>query len=197
VLDVRGNSGGYDPNILPTFLRGQWSCGDYYIVSRDGKARSRRRLQALPVALLVNSGTASRGEGLALKFRAHKIGPIVGEETAGMASGGARRAPAPDGSMLWFTAAPWRDSTAARYEGQACVPDVAADGDAIRRGSSTGAKSVPAVAVTAVSSQRRWIGGIRRRFCACARREGRDGLRWPGHARHDRHEAGAAAKVGA
>jgi hypothetical protein len=23
-----GNSGGHDPNILPTFLRGQWSAGD-------------------------------------------------------------------------------------------------------------------------------------------------------------------------
>jgi len=128
VLDVRANSGGYDPNILPTFLRGQWSSGDYYVVSRDGKRLSPPSYKPLPVALLVNSGTASAGEALALKFRAHKIGPIVGEETAGMASGGAGAHQLPDGSLLWFTARTLEGLDGRRYEGQGVVPDVAASG---------------------------------------------------------------------
>ena len=128
VLDVRGNSGGYDPNILPTFLRGQWSSGDYYLVSRDGKRLTPPAYKVLPVALLVNSGTASAGEALALKFRAHKIGPIVGEETAGMASGGAGAHVLPDGSMLWFTARTLEGLDGRRYEGEGVVPDVAATG---------------------------------------------------------------------
>ena len=128
VLDVRGNSGGYDPNILPTFLRGQWSSGDYYLVSRDGKRVSPPAYKPLPVALLVNSGTASAGEALALKFRAHKIGPIVGEETAGMASGGAGAHLLPDGSLLWFTARTVEGLDGRRYEGQGVVPDVPAAG---------------------------------------------------------------------
>jgi C-terminal processing protease CtpA/Prc len=37
LVDVRGNSGGYDPNILTTFLRGQWSARDYEVVTREGK----------------------------------------------------------------------------------------------------------------------------------------------------------------
>jgi len=128
VLDVRGNSGGYDPNILPTFLRGQWSSGDYYLVSRDGKRLSPPAYKPLPVVLLVNSGTASAGEALALKFRAHKIGPIVGEETAGMASGGAGAHVLPDGSMLWFSARTLEGLDGRRFEGKGVVPDVAAAG---------------------------------------------------------------------
>lgn len=128
VLDVRGNSGGYDPNILPTFLRGQWSTGDYYLVSRDGKRLTPPAYKELPVALLVNSGTASAGEALALKFRAHKIGPIVGEETAGMASGGAGAHALPDGSLLWFTARTVEGLDGRHYEGEGVVPDVAATG---------------------------------------------------------------------
>jgi len=128
VLDVRGNSGGYDPNILPTFLRGEWSSGDYYFVSRDGKRLTPPAYKALPVALLVNSGTASAGEALALKFRAHKIGAIVGEETAGMASGGAGAHTLPDGSLLWFTARAIEGLDGRRYEGQGVVPDVSVGG---------------------------------------------------------------------
>lgn len=129
LLDARGNSGGYDPNILPTFLRGQWSFGDYYLVSRDGKRLSPPAYKPLPVALLVNSGTASAGEGLALKFRAHRIGPIVGEETAGMASGGAGAHRLSDGSLLWYSARSVESLDGKRFEGRGVEPDVAARGD--------------------------------------------------------------------
>lgn len=123
LLDVRGNSGGYDPNILTTFLRGRWSAGDYWLRTRDGRRLVPPEYRPLPVALLVNSGTASAGEALALKFRAHRIGPIVGEVTAGMASGGSHAQRLSDGSALWFSAAKIEDADGRSYEGQGVSPD--------------------------------------------------------------------------
>jgi carboxyl-terminal processing protease len=124
LLDVRGNSGGYDPNILPTFLRGRWNSADYYVISRDAKRLQPPIYKPLPVALLVNSGTASNAEALALKFRAHQIGPIVGERTAGMASGGAAAVKLSDGSMLWFSERAIESLDGKSYEGRGVEPDV-------------------------------------------------------------------------
>jgi C-terminal processing protease CtpA/Prc len=78
------------------------------------------------VALLVNSGTASAGEALALNFRTHAIGPIVGEETAGMLSGGAATQRLSDGSTLWISKRSIRDLAGRSYEGRGVSPDVAA-----------------------------------------------------------------------
>jgi carboxyl-terminal processing protease len=125
LLDVRGNTGGYEPNILPTFLRGRWNAADYYVISRDGKRLTPPEYKPLPVALLVNSGTASNAEALALKFRAHAIGPIVGEATAGMASGGASAERLSDGSMLWFSERAIESLDGKTFEGRGVEPDVA------------------------------------------------------------------------
>ncbi len=124
LLDVRGNSGGYDPDILSTFLRGHWSSGDYYTITREGRRLEPPAYARLPVALLVDSGTASAGEALALKFRAHAIGPIVGETTAGMASGGAAAERLSDGSTLWYTARAIEGLDGKSYEGAGVEPDV-------------------------------------------------------------------------
>ncbi len=124
LLDVRGNSGGYDPNILATFLRGQWSAGDYYEISRGQKRVVPPVYRKLPVVLLVNSGTVSEGELLALRFRTHGIGPVVGEETAGMGSGGAVATRLSDGSTLWLSRRSIEDASGRSYEGRGLVPDV-------------------------------------------------------------------------
>ncbi|HYK42893.1 MAG TPA: S41 family peptidase [Thermoanaerobaculia bacterium] len=124
LLDVRGNSGGYEPDILTTFLRGRWSAGDYWVRSRDGRRLVPPEYRPLPVALLVNSGTASAGEALAVKFRRHAIGPVVGEETAGMLSGGASFARLSDGSGLWLTARAVEDEAGRPWEGRPVRPDV-------------------------------------------------------------------------
>jgi carboxyl-terminal processing protease len=135
VLDARGNSGGYDPNILPTFLRGQWSAGDYYVISRRGRRLVPPIYKPLPVVLLVNSGTASTGESLALKFRAHAIGPIVGEVTSGMASGGAGATRLSDGSTLWLSGQAIESLDGKSYEGRGIEPDIAvSDRPAVRDG---------------------------------------------------------------
>jgi C-terminal processing protease CtpA/Prc len=151
LLDARGNSGGYDPNILSTFLQGMWSSGDYYAIGRDGKRLVPPVYDRLPVALLVNSGTASAGEGLALKFRAHKIGPIVGETTAGMASGGAAAAKLADGSTLWYSARAIEGLDGRSYEGQGVAPDVAV---ADRPGTAEGQEdAIVEAAMKALSSR--------------------------------------------
>jgi carboxyl-terminal processing protease len=125
LLDVRANSGGYDPNILTTFLRGQWSARDYEVISRGSRRVVPPEYRRLPVVLLVNSGTASAGEALALSFRTHAIGPIVGEETAGMLSGGAAFEKLSDGSTLWLSRRAIRDLQGRSYEGKGVAPDVA------------------------------------------------------------------------
>ncbi len=124
LVDVRGSSGGYDPNILTTFLRGQWSAGDYREITRGGSRIVPPEYRKLPAVLLVNAGTASAGEALALKFRAHAIGPIVGEETAGMLSGGAATEKLSDGSTLWISRRAIRDLKGRSYEGRGVAPDV-------------------------------------------------------------------------
>ena len=124
LLDVRANSGGYDPNILATFLRGRWSSGDYWLVTREARRLVPPEYRPLPVVLLVNSGTASAGEILALQFRRHGIGPIVGERTSGMASGGANPYALPDGSTLWLSLGSLEDTQGVSYEGRGIAPDV-------------------------------------------------------------------------
>ena len=124
LLDARGNSGGYDPNILATFLRGQWSAGDYVEIVRGARRLVPPVYKKLPVALLVNSGTASEGELLALRFRAHGIGPVVGEETAGMGSGGAAAIKLSDESTLWLSRRAIEDKDGRSYEGRGFTPDV-------------------------------------------------------------------------
>jgi len=121
LLDVRGNSGGYDPDILSTFLKGRWIAGNYRVKSRGQLRIVPPLYKPLPVALLVNSGTASSGEALALKFRRHGIGPIVGEQTAGMLSGGAAVSKLSDGSTLWLSARAIEDD-----DGRGVPPDVPA-----------------------------------------------------------------------
>ena len=124
LLDVRGNSGGYDPNILTTFLQGRWSARDYEVLSRGTTRVVPPEYRRLPVVLLVNSGTASAGEALALSFRTHGIGPIIGEETAGMLSGGAATEKLSDGSTLWISRRAIRDLEGRSYEGRGVPPDV-------------------------------------------------------------------------
>ncbi len=124
LLDVRANSGGYDPNILATFLRGRWSAGDYYRRSRQGRRLVPPVYDPLPVALLVNSATASAAEALALQVRRHGIGPIVGEPTAGMATGGAFSHRLSDGSRLWVSNTAIEDEEGRSYEGHGVPPDV-------------------------------------------------------------------------
>jgi C-terminal processing protease CtpA/Prc len=152
LTDVRANSGGYDPNILATFLRGRWSSGSYILRSRSGARVVPPEYPPLPVALLVNSGTASAGESLALQFRRHGIGPIVGEATAGMASGGASPDTLSDNSSLWISRRAVEDLEGRSYEGHGVPPDVAA---ADRPAPPEGEEPVVEAAIKALAASRK------------------------------------------
>jgi C-terminal processing protease CtpA/Prc len=95
------------------------------MISREGKRLVPPLYKPLPVVLLVNSGTASAGESLALKFRAHGIGSLVGEVTAGMASGGASSTSLSDGSTLWLSRHAIESLDGKSFEGRGVEPDVA------------------------------------------------------------------------
>jgi C-terminal processing protease CtpA/Prc len=123
LLDVRANSGGYDPNILATFLRGRWSSGDYWLMTRQGRRLTPPEYRALPVVAR-QLRHRQRGEILALQFRRHGIGPIVGERTAGMASGGAIPHALSDGSTLWLSSGSLEDTQGVSYEGRGIAPDL-------------------------------------------------------------------------
>jgi len=125
LVDVRGNSGGYDPGIIATYLKGRWISGSFLLRSRGGSSVAPPPYDPLPTALLVNSGTASAGESLALQFRRHAIGPIVGETTAGMASGGAFPDSLSDHSTLWISRRALEDFDGSSFEGRGVAPDVA------------------------------------------------------------------------
>jgi carboxyl-terminal processing protease len=94
------------------------------MISRRGKRLVPPVYKPLPVVLLVNTGTASAGESLALKFRAHAIGPIVGESTSGMASGGAGPRRLSDGSTLFLSTQAIESLDGQSFEGKGIEPDV-------------------------------------------------------------------------
>jgi carboxyl-terminal processing protease len=125
LLDLRANVGGYDPGILTTLFSGGWTAGEFVEVERGVRRVLPARYVPLPAAVLVNSGTASAGEIFAAKFRAAGLGPVVGETTAGMGSGGASITSLPDGSQLWITRRAFEDLAGRSYEGRGLVPDVA------------------------------------------------------------------------
>jgi C-terminal processing protease CtpA/Prc len=152
LTDVRGNSGGYDPSILATFLRGRWSSGSYVLRTREGRRVVPPEYPPLPVALLVNSGTASAGETLALQFRRHGIGPIIGETTAGMASGGAFQDLLSDNSTLWVSRRAVEDLEGRSYEGHGVPPDVEV---ADRPAAPDGEEPVIEAAVRALAAARK------------------------------------------
>jgi carboxyl-terminal processing protease len=125
LLDLRGNTGGYDPGILTSFFSGGWTAGEGVEIERGARRTLPSRYTPLPTALLVNAGTASSAEIFAAKFRAAGLGILVGETTAGMGSGGASIATLSDGSQLWITRRAYEDGAGRSYEGRGVAPDVA------------------------------------------------------------------------
>jgi carboxyl-terminal processing protease len=98
VLDIRDGWGGCPPELLNLFnprlprLSG---------VGRDGKETVwSPGPWRKPVVLVTNGNTRSGKEIVAFEFRKHRIGPIVGERTAGAFLAG-RPIPLSDGSSLY------------------------------------------------------------------------------------------------
>jgi len=85
VLDLRGGWGGADPAYLDFFNQ---AVPQLEFVARDGTRSVFDQRWRRPVVLLVDAGTRSGKELLAHAFRRHAIGPVVGQRTAGAATGG-------------------------------------------------------------------------------------------------------------
>ena len=104
VLDLRGNSGGrldVGTQLLSRFV----SDGPVYqIVDRQGHAdvhelRGSRPLLTVPLAVLVDEGTASMGELFAATIQEHHAGRVLGSTTAGSVAASVVM-PLGDGSAL-------------------------------------------------------------------------------------------------
>ena len=142
VLDLRNNPGGLFPDpvleIAGQFLKNNDVV--LYEKYRDGtereyKAGGRRGATDLPLAVLVNSGTASAAEILAGALQDYKRAPLIGEPTYGKGSVQAIRQLS-DGSSLHITTATWLTPKRNQIQGSGLQPDIAIPltDDSIKKG---------------------------------------------------------------
>ena len=131
VLDLRNNPGGLFPDpvldITGQFLKNNDVV--LYEKYRDGtekdfRAGSRRGATDLPLAVLVNSGTASAAEIIAGALKDYKRGVLIGEPTYGKGSVQVIRQLS-DGAALHITVATWWTPKRTPLDGKGLEPDIA------------------------------------------------------------------------
>jgi len=131
VLDLRNNPGGLFPDpvldITGQFLKN--SDVVLYEKYRDGtekdfRAGNRRGATDLPLAVLVNSGTASAAEIIAGALKDYKRGVLIGEPTYGKGSVQVIRQLS-DGAALHITVATWYTPKHTPLDGKGLEPDLA------------------------------------------------------------------------
>jgi carboxyl-terminal processing protease len=128
VLDLRDNAGGLiDPSVATAsqFLREGIVLIEQY---RDDQERTFSVQDGgiavdIPLAVLVNSGTASASEIVAGALQDHNRAPLIGEPTFGKGSVQLIY-DLSDGSSLHVTAAIWLTPNQHRLEGQGLTPDI-------------------------------------------------------------------------
>jgi carboxyl-terminal processing protease len=119
VLDLRGGWGGADPSYLDLFHD---RVPRLEFIERDGDVAVIDSRWRRPVVLLVDRSTRSGKELLAHAFRRHAIGPVVGERTAGAATGGRAYAVGPE-ALLYLAVLDVRVD-GERLEGVGVEPDL-------------------------------------------------------------------------
>lgn len=131
VLDLRNNPGGLFPDpvldITGQFLKNNDVV--LYEKYRDGtekdfRAGNRRGATDLPLAVLVNSGTASAAEIIAGALKDYKRGVLIGEPTYGKGSVQVIRQLS-DGAALHITVATWWTPKRTPLDGKGLEPDIA------------------------------------------------------------------------
>jgi carboxyl-terminal processing protease len=140
VLDLRGNSGGrlgVGERLLSRFVP---DGPIYQIVDRSGQrdvqsVRGARPILTVPLAVLVDSGTASMGEVFAAAIEEHHVGRVIGTTTAG-AVAASRFIPLSDGSALQISLEQVYSGAGAPLDRVGVQPDeeVDLDLDALRQG---------------------------------------------------------------
>jgi carboxyl-terminal processing protease len=128
VLDLRGNSGGL---IDPAVATASQFLEDGVVLvelGRDGQERTFRVQRGgiatdVPLAVLVDGGTASAAEIVAGALQDYRRAPLVGERTFG--KGAVQQIyDLSDGSSLHVTSAIWLTPDRHRIEGEGLMPDV-------------------------------------------------------------------------
>lgn len=131
VLDLRGNSGGrldVGNRLLSRFLPG--GADLYQQVDRGGNQQTRASRAGLrydlPLAVLVDGGTASMGEIFASAIQEHGAGTVIGTTTAGSVAA-AQVFPIGDGSAMQVTVMEIRSASGRPLNGVGVVPDEVVD----------------------------------------------------------------------
>jgi carboxyl-terminal processing protease len=143
VLDLRGNGGGrlgVGERLLSRFVP---DGPIYQVVDRSGhrdvqSVSSGRPILTVPLAVLVDSGTASMGEVFAAAIEEHRVGRVIGTTTAG-AVAASRFIPLSDGSALQLSLEQVYSGAGAPLDRVGVQPDeeVELDLDALRQGRDT------------------------------------------------------------
>ncbi|MCX7596828.1 MAG: S41 family peptidase, partial [Fischerella sp.] len=121
ILDFRDGWGGGDVNSLNLFTAKTGP--SVTSVSRDGKKYTYISQWKKPVAMLINEGSRSSKEIYAYGFQQHKIGPVIGSQTAGAVVAG-RPFFMQDGSLLYVAVADVFVNGNQRLEGKGVMPDI-------------------------------------------------------------------------
>ncbi len=101
VLDIRAGWGGASPQYMDLFNP---TAPALVYTDRQGKTRTFDPTWRKPVVLLIDGHSRSGKEVIDHAFKAHRIGPLVGERTAGAVLAGTPR-PLADGSVLYIAVA--------------------------------------------------------------------------------------------
>ena len=143
VLDLRGNGGGRivaGERLLAGFVP---DGPIYQSVDRDGhrdvrNVRGARPILTVPLAVLVDEGTASMGEIFAAAIQEHRVGRVIGQTTAG-AVAASRFIPLSGGSALQISIEQVFSGAGAPLDRVGVRPDeeVSLDIDQLRQGRDT------------------------------------------------------------
>lgn len=130
VVDLRGNGGGLFDAAIDASSRFLRDGVIVYQIEKDGKEQAFRvtngaSSEALPLALLVDGGTASASEIMAGALQDNERAILIGEKTYG--KGSVQQVfDLSDGSSVHITAAKWLTPNRRQIDGQGLLPDLEA-----------------------------------------------------------------------
>jgi tricorn protease len=132
IVDVRGNGGG---NVSPQIIERLRREPVFWTIARNGAVNVDPAAEVLgPKVLLLDQFSASDGDIVAYRFRAHKLGPIVGLRSWGGVVGIRGSLPLLDGGYLNRPEFSRFDMKATEWimEGRGVEPDIEVDNDPAR-----------------------------------------------------------------
>ncbi len=126
ILDLRGNPGGrldVSIDIASMFIDEGVIVSEKGNYNQDHKATGKAVTTDLPLAVLVNGGSASASEIVAGAIQDHKRGVLIGERTFGKGSVQTIYTLS-DGSLLKITVARWYTPDGRLIDGEGLTPDI-------------------------------------------------------------------------